>query len=324
VISARGISARAIGRISTAALGPRPAVVSLRHHAEETAAALPPLLVAAERIAATVAQGVHGRRRVGQGETFWQFRQYEPGDAAQRIDWRESAKSQRLYVRETEWEAAQSVWLWRDASPSMDYSSASYIPGAEWPTKRERAELILVALASLLVRGGERLSLLGSGIAPMSGRIALSRLVGLIEHDGPHATAARGGLPTVETLPRAAQLVLIGDFLADIEATNKAIAGFAASGIGGHLLQVVDPAEEDLPFDGRVRFEAVEERGDLVIGRVENIREAYVGRFRQHREGLQAIARAVGWTFSSHRTDRPPHLALLALHAALAPDRRRG
>ena len=142
MISARGISARAIGRISTAALGPRPAVVSLRHHAEETAAALPPLLVAAERIAATVAQGVHGRRRVGQGETFWQFRQYEPGDAAQRIDWRESAKSQRLYVRETEWEAAQSVWLWRDASPSMDYSSASYIPGAEWPTKRERAELI--------------------------------------------------------------------------------------------------------------------------------------------------------------------------------------
>ena len=91
---------------------------------------LPPLLVAAERVAVTVAQGVHGRRRVGQGETFWQFRQYQPGDAAARIDWRESAKSQRLYVRETEWEAAQSVWLWRDASASMDYSSAEYLAGA--------------------------------------------------------------------------------------------------------------------------------------------------------------------------------------------------
>ena len=97
---------------------------------------MPPLLVAAERVAATVAQGVHGRRRVGQGETFWQFRQYQPGDAASRIDWRESAKSQRLYIRETEWEAAQSVWLWRDASASMDYSSAEYIAGADWPTKR--------------------------------------------------------------------------------------------------------------------------------------------------------------------------------------------
>src|ERR1700752_108958 len=132
-----------------------------RHRAEALAAVLPPLLVAAERVAVTVAQGVHGRRRVGQGETFWQFRQYEPGDAATRIDWRESAKSQRVYVRETEWEAAQSVWLWRDRSASMDYSSAGYVAGGEWPSKRDRAELLLMALACLLVRGGERLTLLG-------------------------------------------------------------------------------------------------------------------------------------------------------------------
>jgi uncharacterized protein (DUF58 family) len=318
------ISARSFSRLSGSLAGSRPSPLPLRHRAEETAATLPPLLVAAERIAATVAQGVHGRRRVGQGETFWQFRQYQPGDAAQRIDWRESAKSQRLYVRETEWEAAQSVWLWRDASPSMEYSSAAYLPGADWPTKRDRAELILVALASLLVRGGERLTLLGSGIAPMSGRIALSRLVGLVEHDGPHTISARTGLPAIEALPRAAQLVLIGDFLSPLEITNRIVAGFAGAGLGGHLLQIVDPAEEDLPFDGRVRFEGVEEHDDIVISRVENVRDAYSGRFREHRDGLAAIARAVGWTLSTHRTDRPPHLALLALHAALASDRRRG
>src|SRR5438128_12589561 len=152
----------------------------LRERAEQAAASLPPLLVAAGRVAITVAQGVHGRRRVGQGETFWQFRQYQPGDAASRIDWRKSAKSERLYVRETEWEAAQSVWLWRDASASMDYTSAGYVPGGEWPTKRDRAQLLLVALASLLVRGGERLTVLGSGMAPMSGRIALSRVAELV------------------------------------------------------------------------------------------------------------------------------------------------
>jgi uncharacterized protein (DUF58 family) len=308
-------------------VGPRPAGVSsaasLRHRAEETAAALPPLLVSAERIAATVAQGVHGRRRVGQGETFWQFRQYHPGDAAARIDWRKSAKSPRLYIRETEWEAAQSVWLWRDASPSMDYSSAGYIAGAVWPTKRARAELILVALASLLARGGERVSLLGSGMMPLSGRIGVSRLVELIEQEGPHAMWARAGLPAAEPLPRAAQLVLIGDFLGPPEATHTTVAAFASAGLRGHLLQIVDPAEEDLPFDGRVRFEGVEERDGVLVSRVENIRDAYAGRFRQHREGLQTIAAAVGWSFSSHRTDRPPHLALLALHAALAPDRRK-
>jgi uncharacterized protein (DUF58 family) len=280
---------------------------------------LPPLLVAAERVAATVAQGVHGRRRVGQGETFWQFRQYEPGDSAQRIDWRESAKSQRLYVRETEWEAAQSVWLWRDASSSMEYTSASYIAGADWPTKRDRAELLLVALANLLVRGGERLTLLGSGISPMSGRIALTRVAELIGRDAPEPDS----LPTFEPLPRAAQLVLIGDFLSSLDATNATITRFAAAGLKGHLLQVVDPAEEDLPFDGRVRFEGVEDRDEVVISRVETIRGDYTGRFRRHRDGLAAAATALGWSFGFHRTDHPPYLALLALYTALAADRRR-
>src|ERR1700745_710778 len=156
---------------------------ALRHRAEAAALALPPLLIAAERVASAVVQGTRGRRRTGTGETFWQFRQYQPGDAAARIDWRESAKSQRLYVRETEWEAAQSVWLWRDASASMQYSSADYLASAEWPRKRDRAELLLVALASLLVRGGERLTLLGSGIAPMNGRVALTRITELISRD---------------------------------------------------------------------------------------------------------------------------------------------
>ena len=296
----------------------RAPLAALRDRAEEAASGLPPLLIAAERVAMTVAQGVHGRRRVGQGETFWQFRQYQPGDAASRIDWRESAKSQRLYVRETEWEAAQSVWLWRDASASMDYSSAEYLTGAEWPTKRDRAELLLVALASLLVRGGERLTLLGSGIAPMNGRIALSRVVEMIDRN-PTADS----LPAFEPLPRAGQLVLIGDFLSPLETVNVAVTRFAAAGLKGHMLQVSDPAEEDLPFDGRIRFAGVEEREEVVISRVESIRGDYSNRFQRHREGLAAIAGTVGWSFGFHRTDRPPHVALLALFAVLSANRLR-
>ena len=128
-----------------------------RHLAEALAASLPPLQVAAEQVAATVMQGVHGRRRVGQGETFWQYRPYAIGDQPSRIDWRRSARGDRVYVRETEWEAAQSVWLWRDASPSMGYRSAAHLP-----TKRDHADLLTMALMAMLVRGGERIALLGA------------------------------------------------------------------------------------------------------------------------------------------------------------------
>jgi uncharacterized protein (DUF58 family) len=281
----------------------------LQHRAEQAAAALPPLLVAASRVAATVAQGVHGRRRVGQGETFWQFRQYQPGDAATRIDWRESAKSQRLYVRETEWEAAQSVWLWRDASASMDYASSRSLP-----SKRGRADLLTLALAALLLRGGERVTLLGTGIAPSHGRAVLARMAQQLEREAPTGT----GLPAIEPLPRHGQLVLIGDLLAPLEDTERLVASYTAMGLQGFLLQVLDPAEETLPFDGRVRFEGLEREDPLLISRVETIRDQYTERLARHRAGLSAIARAAGWRFATHRTDKPPHTALLALYTALA------
>ncbi len=279
----------------------------LQHRAEQAAAALPPLLVAASRVAATVAQGVHGRRRVGQGETFWQFRQYQPGDAATRIDWRESAKSQRLYVRETEWEAAQSVFLWRDASPSMDYASHRGLP-----TKRERADLLTLALAALLLRGGERVTLLGTGVAPSHGRAVLTRMALQL------AREPGGDLPKTEPLPRYGQLVLIGDLLASIEEIERVVAAYAAMGLKGYLLQVLDPAEETLPFDGRVRFESLEREEPLLISRVETIREQYTDRLARHRAALRAMTHAAGWSFGVHRTDRPPHAALLALYTALA------
>jgi len=290
-----------------------PVLSALQHRAEQLAATLPPLLVAAERVATTVAQGVHGRRRVGTGETFWQFRQYEPGDPVSRIDWRESAKSMRLYIRETEWEAAQSVWLWRDSSASMDYASSAALS-----SKRARTDLLLLALAALLVRGGERVALLGSGVPPASGRAVLSRLALTLQRP------ARGdNLPQFEPLPRYGQLVIIGDLLAPLEEIHALVGRFAATGLRGHLLQVLDPAEEALPFVGRVRFEGMEREKSLLISRVENVREQYWARLAQHREGLAAIARATGWSFGMHRTDRPPHSALLALYGALAEPRRR-
>ena len=101
---------------------------------------LPALLVEASRVAQTVAHGIHGRRRAGPGETFWQFRHYEPGDQPQLIDWRQSGKSDQVFVRELEWEAAQSVWLWSDVSASMGWTSSD-----SHDSKRKRAELLALA-----------------------------------------------------------------------------------------------------------------------------------------------------------------------------------
>lgn len=290
------------------------AETALRQRAEQLAATLPPLLVAAERVAATVSQGVHGRRRVGTGETFWQFRRYYPGDATSLIDWRQTAKSQHVFVRENEWEAAESVWLWRDASPSMHYRSA-----LARSDKRERATLLLLAITALLVRGGERIALLGEDRVPSSGSAALNRLASaLLRADGGAGEAAAPSLPNVERLPRYAQVVLIGDFLSPLGEIDTLLRRFAGAGIRGHMLQVLDPAEERLPFSGRTEFRGLEGEGSVIFGRAESLREGFARRMTARREALLVLARRLGWTFASHHTDRPPETALLALYTGLA------
>lgn len=275
--------------------------------AEAAAARLPPLVVAAERIAATVMQGVHGRRRSGHGDAFWQFRPYTTGDAASSVDWRQSAKADRLFVRETEWEVAQTVLLWRDPSASMQWRS-----GRELETKAERADLLLLALASLLLRGGERVRLVQGDRRAFMGRAALPALaMALLRGKAEEA-------PDI-SVPRHARLVMIGDFLQPIPEIQAALSRFAARPVRGQMLQVMDPAEETLPYAGRIRFDGLEGEAPLLVPRVETIRPLYAERLAAHRAGLSTMARAAGWGFSTHRTDQPPHAALLALWQALAP-----
>jgi uncharacterized protein (DUF58 family) len=281
--------------------------VPLRHAAAQLAARLPPLQVAAERIAATVAQGIHGRRQSGVGETFWQFRSYMPGDSAQAIDWRQSARSGHVFIREQEWETALSVWLWADLSPSMRYASQD---GA-W-TKAERAQVLILALVALLVRGGERVALLGSGRRPAGGRFGREAFAQDLGH------AAGDGLPPARPLPRHARLVLVSDFLSPLEVLQARLRALVAQGVRGHLLQVLDVAEETLPFAGRVLFEGTEGEGTALIGSVDSVRERYAALLAAHRAGLRDLARRLGWTFALHHTDRPPETPLLALYHALA------
>jgi uncharacterized protein (DUF58 family) len=289
--------------------------------AEAVGARLPPLLVAAERVAATVAQGVHGRRRVGQGDSFWQFRRFVTGDPIARIDWRQSAKSGRpvpdgWFIRETEWEAAQTVCLWRDASASMRWHSR-----AVTVEKRERADLLLLALASLLLRGGERVMLMGHGVRPVSGRGGLDRLAQDLAQDRAqgldNAAVDDAGMPPHLPLPRHAGVVLFGDFLSPLPQIQAAVGRLAAVPVTGYLMQILDPAETLLPYAGRIRFRGLEREGDTLIPRVETVRDEYARRLKAQQDGLSAICTAAGFGFGIHRTDHPPEAALLSLYAAL-------
>lgn len=275
---------------------------ALQHEADGLSAGLPPLMVEADHLAASVSLGVHGRRRAGIGESFWQFRRYASPDSSAAIDWRQSAKSQHIFVREREWEAAQTVWFWRDASANMNFKSGAV-------TKRTRADLLLLALASLLVRGGERVGFAGMEGAPASSRLALTRIGRAM------FASDRSALPPLVPFARGNQLVWFSDFLD--EEVFDAMKKLSERGVEGHLVRIVDPAEEDFPYSGRTRFESPHGEQDQIFGRAERVRTSYRARFTAHGERVAQAASRLGWTCTVHRTDHMPQVVLIALHAAI-------
>jgi uncharacterized protein (DUF58 family) len=271
------------------------------------AASLPRLVLEARRIAANVIHGLHGRRRAGSGESFWQYRRFVSGEPSQRVDWRRSARDDHLYVREQEWEASHTVWLWPDRSASMAFASA-----ASRDSKLERALIVTFALAELLVAGGERVGIPGL-MNPTASRNVIDKMAQALLHDDHD----RLSLPPSFVPSALAEIVVLSDFWSPIEDITRMLAGLSASGAHGTLVQVVDPAEETFPYSGRIEFVEPEGRGIVTAGRAEKWAGDYVARVALHRDQIRSEAGKLDWLFSTHTTSRSAAELLLFLHAGM-------
>jgi len=271
------------------------------------AATLPRLVLEARRIAANVIHGLHGRRRAGAGESFWQYRRFVSGEPSQSVDWRRSARDDHLYVREQEWEAAHTVWVWPDRSPSMAFASRQ-----ARDSKLERALIVTFALAELLVAGGERVGIPGL-MSPTSSSSVIDKMGQAMLHDD----AARLSLPPSFVPSALAEIVVLSDFWSPIIEIKHMLAGLSASGAHGTLLQIVDPAEETFPYSGRIEFVEPEGGGEITAGRAERWAEDYIARVALHREQIRSETLKLDWLFSTHITSRSAAELLLFVHSGM-------
>jgi uncharacterized protein (DUF58 family) len=284
--------------------------VAVRHAVGEgqtLAAAMPRLILEARRVAATVIHGLHGRRRAGPGENFWQYRRFISGEPASRVDWRRSARDDHLYVRELEWEAAHTVWIWPDRSASMIFASQ-----LAHETKLYRALVLTLALGEVLVEGGERVGIPGL-MRPTGSRNVVERMAQTILHD----RSQRTSLPPNFAPAPLSEIVLLSDLWSDIGEVRRTMTQLSGTGARGHVVQIVDPAEETFPYWGRIEFIEPEGGGRITAGRAETWRTDYTARLARHRAEIRAETDRLGWTFIIHRTDRPASELLLALHARI-------
>jgi uncharacterized protein (DUF58 family) len=250
---------------------------------------------------------LHGRRRAGPGENFWQYRRFVSGEPAQNVDWRRSARDDHLYVREREWEASHTVWIWPDRSPSMTFASA-----LAKDSKLERALVVAFALAEVLVQGGERVGVPGL-TRPTASRNVIEKMAEAILHD----PTERASLPPSFAPSPLSEVVLLSDLWVPMSEVRGKITQLSATGAHGHVIQIVDPAEESFPYSGRVEFIEPEGGGSVTAGRAETWRNDYQAIVERHRAAIRAEADLRGWSFAIHRTDRPASELLLVLHSRM-------
>lgn len=281
--------------------------LTLRSQAETLAAPLPALLAEAEHLASTVLLGDHGRKRAGTGDTFWQYRPAQPHDEARTIDWRRSARSDSNFVQDKEWQIAQSIILWVDQAASMSFQSDNN------PTKAARARTLALAMAILLIRGGERVGLTGLRLPPRRGEAQLMRMAQLLSEDG----ATDYGAPEAQGMLPHSRALFISDFLGDIQPVEEALLRAADRGVRGTLLQVLDPQEEAFPFDGRTIFQSMTGALQHETLKAGDLKQRYLTRLAERKDRLQHLARTTGWQYSTHHTGESATSALLWLYGAL-------
>ena len=261
-------------------------------------ATLPAIMMDARRAASGIVMGEHGRRRAGVGDAFWQYREWSNGESIRQVDWRRSAKSDKLFIRERERQNPALLQIWCDQRPSMNWTSDPKIP-----TKAQRGLIIGLALAIATRAGGERVHALGLN-TPLNNEIQFARL--LVE--------AGQKLPLQY---QAGQVLLISDGLELPEIWAQRVQHITSARAQLIVLLIADRAELEFPFQGRIAFSTSPTETPLILGRAQSARSDYMDAYRQHMIAVRHAIQSAGGEVFDHCTRDPPIAIMLNLAAAL-------
>lgn len=269
-------------------------ILKLRQKAEESSASLPALMVRAENIADNIMHGEHAQKKAGAGEKFWQFREYHTSDRPQDIDWRQSAKTDHVFIKQREWQTTQRTYLWCAGGKTMDYPSDK-----NTISKQDCAQLMCLSLALLLRKAEEQIGVFGdlkTGRSAQTMQKIGQHLIDLPKHGQALPDTAHFDLP------RHASFIGAGDFLSpleDIETRFNHIAAYAQNAL---IIHILDPTELTLALSGRLRFQGPDDSEHL-INHVPSIREEYQNRITEHVNAVQSLCEERGWFYIRHTTD---------------------
>lgn len=238
--------------------------------------------------------GIHSLKKAGGGEQFWQYKDYEPEDERRAIDWRQSARTDSVLVRQKEKQSIQDVRIWCANSPRMNFSSQDKIL-----SKKEAAQTLALSLALLSIKEHNNTGFIGAPFPPGRHEKTLGPFSDFLQ---------TGNAVDFQDLPKQkiksqSLVFLISDFLEDPGDIENIIVQLSSLSISLFLIQVLDRAELELPYHGNILFDDMAS-GTYKMEDVDEIRSAYIEKITQHNQNLENLCQKQGAAYIFHQTDQ--------------------
>ena len=257
-------------------------------------------------------QGLHRSPFVGYSVEFSSHRRYGPGDDLRHVNWKLFARNRKLYVKEFDAETNLNLYLFVDASRSMQCK----IDGVM--TKYEYAATLSAALASLAMkqRDAVALGLMDDGITsyldPSAKPGRWEECLQMLSQSPERQTTALGkSLEQAASLARHRGIVVVfSDLIDDIDGIQKGLQQLRHRGHEVIVFHILDPCERHLVGSGRVKIVDMESPAELTTD-VESIRKSYLKKINDWCNQLDDICLHQGVDRLEVTTDKPPSEALV-------------
>jgi uncharacterized protein (DUF58 family) len=223
-----------------------------------------------------IMSGIHKSRAKGFSVEFEEHREYSPGDEIRRIDWKALGKFDRYFIKEYEDETNLRAYLVLDSSSSMNYAS-------DGVTKFDYGCTLTASLAYLILKQQDAAGIvtfsdrIESFLPPRAKRDYMVQIVNALEQRRPGGDTNVGKIleDIAGQIKRRGLVILVSDLLDEPEQILKGLRLFRFKGNDVIVFHLLDRAELDLPFDGNILFEDLEEENLKVIADPKAIRATY-------------------------------------------------
>lgn len=260
-----------------------------------------------------IMSGIHRSRSKGFSVEFESHREYSPGDELRRIDWKALGKFDRYFIKETEDETNLRATLVLDASASMDY-------GSNGITKFEYASILTASLAYLILKQQDAAGVVTfsnrveSFIPPKAKRGYVFEILRELEARQPSGETNTGKIlqEIAGKMKRRGLVILISDLLDEPEEVLKGLRLFRFNGHDVIVFHVMDSAEIELPFDGNILFEDMEQADLKVTADPQTIRRVYRGVVDEFIDHLRKECHASSIDYQLVSTTTPLDRALVS------------